>query len=70
MIVILLKKNQQKNSRNNILVSEKIIKNTQNLQFQQKKKLQELIKMQKKLQKGYLTYYYLMIAQDLWQAHY
>ena len=70
MIVILLKKNQQKNSRNNILVSEKIIKNTQNLQFQQKKKLQELIKMQKKLQKVYLTYYYLMIAQDLWQAHY
>ena len=33
-------------------------------------KLQELIKMEKKLRKKYLTYYSLLIAQDLWQAHY
>ena len=26
--------------------------------------------MEKKLQKMYLTYYNLLIAQDLWQAHY
>ena len=26
--------------------------------------------MEKKLQKIYLTYYSLFIAQDLWQAHY
>ena len=26
--------------------------------------------MEKKLQKIYLTYYSLLIAQDLWQAHY
>ena len=30
----------------------------------------ELIKMVKKLQKVYLIYYNLLIAQDLWQAHY
>ena len=35
-----------------------------------KKKLQELIKMEKKLQKIYVTYYNLLIVQDLWQAHY
>ena len=35
-----------------------------------KKKLQELIKMEKKLHKIYLTYYNLLIVQDLWQAHY
>ena len=40
------------------------------LQFQYKKKLQELMKMEQKLQKIYLTYYNLLIAQDLWQAHY
>ena len=26
--------------------------------------------MEKKLQKPYLTYYFLLIAQDLWLAHY
>ena len=26
--------------------------------------------MEKKLQRTYLTYYNLLIAQDLWQAHY
>ena len=31
--------------------------------------LQELMKMEKKLQKMYLTYYNLLIAQDFWQAH-
>ena len=34
------------------------------------KKLQELIKIEKKLQKTYLTYYYLLTAPDLWEAHY
>ena len=29
-----------------------------------------MIKMEKKLQKIYLTYFNLLIAQDLWQAHY
>ena len=28
------------------------------------------IKIEKKLQKIYLTYYNLLIVQDLWQAHY
>ena len=28
------------------------------------------MKMEKKLQKVYLTYYNLLIAQDLWQTHY
>ena len=32
--------------------------------------LQKLIKMEKKFQKIYLTYYNLLIAQDLLQAHY
>ena len=34
------------------------------------KELQELRKMEKKLQKLKLTYYSLLVAQDLWQAHY
>ena len=29
-----------------------------------------MIKMEKKLQKIYVTYYNLLMAQDLWQAHY
>ena len=29
-----------------------------------------MIKMEKKLQKIYLTYYSLFMVQDLWQAHY
>ena len=28
------------------------------------------MKMEKKLQKKYLTYYNLLVTQDLWQAHY
>ena len=32
--------------------------------------LQELIKMEQKLQKIYLVYCNLMIAQDLWKAYY
>ena len=40
------------------------------MQFQQKKKFQELIKTEKKLQEIYVTYYDLLIAQDSWQAHY
>ena len=33
-------------------------------------KIKKLIKMKKKLQKIYLIYYSLLIAQDLWQVHY
>ena len=33
-------------------------------------RLQGLIKMEKKLQKIYLTYCNLLLAQDLWQGHY
>ena len=36
--------------------------------IEQKKKLQKLIKLKKKLQKVYLTYYNLLIVQNLWQA--
>ena len=46
------------------------MKNTKPLEFQQKKKLQELIKMEKQLQKIYVTYYNLLIVQDLWQVFY
>ena len=31
---------------------------------------QELIKMEKKLQNTYLTYYNFLIVKDVWQAHY
>ena len=31
---------------------------------------QEFTKMEKKLEKTYLTYYNLLIGQDMWQAHY
>ena len=40
------------------------------MQFQQRKRLRELIKMERKLQEIYLTYYNLLIEQDLWQDHY
>ena len=33
-------------------------------------KFQELIKIEKKLQKTYLRYYNILIAQSLWQTHY
>ena len=39
------------------------------IKFQQKKKLQEFIKMKKKLEKQYLTYYNLLIVQNVSQAH-
>ena len=47
VIVILLQKGQEKNLKNCLLVLEKIKKKNP-LQFQQEKKLQELIKMEKK----------------------
>ena len=56
--------------KNKLLVQGRTLKNIQHLQFQQKKKLQELIKLEKKLQKLYLTYYNWLIVQDLWQAQY
>ena len=39
-------------------------------QFQWQKKLKDLIKMENKLQKPFLTNYNLLIAQDLCQAYY
>ena len=41
-----------------------------NLQFQQKKKIKELIKREKRPQKPYLTDYKLLTVQEFWQAHY
>ena len=41
--------------KDNLLVQEKILKNTKPFQFQQNKKLQELVKTGKKLQKPYPT---------------
>ena len=35
----------------------------------QNKKLKELLKIEKKLQKPYPTDYNLLIAKDLWQVH-
>ena len=34
-----------------------------------KTKLQQLMKMKKKVQKTYVTYYNLLLTQDLWQVH-
>ena len=56
--------------KNNLPVQEKTLKHTEHLQFQYKKKLQELIKKEKKLPKIFPTHYNFLIAQDLWQAHY
>ena len=46
------------------MVQERILKNAYPFQLQQKKKLQKLVKMEKKLQKPYLTDYKLLITQD------
>ena len=48
----------------------KILKNTKSFQFQSQKKLKGLVKMGNKLGKPYPTNYNLLIAHDLWQAHY
>ena len=40
------------------------------LKYNIPKNLQELIKVEKELQKVYPPYYNLLTAQDLWQAHY
>ena len=69
MMITLPQKSYQENLKNNLLVQEKALKDAYSLQFQQNKKLQELLKMEKKLQKIYLIYYNLLIAQDLWKAH-
>ena len=37
--------------------------------IKKKKNLKQLIKMEKKLQKIYHTYYVFLIVQNLWQAH-
>ena len=50
--------------------SKKYHKNSKPLHFQWKNKLQELIIMEKKLQKIYLTYCNLLIVQGLWPVHY
>ena len=48
------------------MVQIKIQKTTKTFQVQK----QNLIKMENKLEKIELTNYNLLIAQDLWQAHY
>ena len=70
MIMIIILYFKHINFKDNLLVSEKILKNTKPSQFQQKKKLRELMKMKKKLQKPQVIHYNLLIVQDLWQAHY
>ena len=47
-----------------------MLKVTKTIDFQQKKKLQEFVKMGKKSQKPYLTNFNLLIVHGLWQAHY
>ena len=47
-----------------------LLKNAKPFQFQQQKKLKELVKMKKKLQKSYPANYNLLVVQDLWRAHY
>ena len=54
----------------NLIVSEKKLKNSKSFQLQLQKKLKGLVKLEKKSQKPYLTNYNLLKAQDLWQAHY
>ena len=56
--------------KENLIAWEKILENRKPFQFQSQKKLKELVKLEKKLQKLYLTNYNLLIAQDLCQAHY
>ena len=59
---------KQVSKKNNLLVKEKILKNTKHFQFLYKEKLQELIKME--ITKLYLTDYNLLMMQYLWQAQY
>ena len=56
--------------KENLIAWEKILENRKPFQFQSQKKLKEPVKLEKKLQKLYLTNYNLLIAQDLCQAHY
>ena len=70
MIIALSQKSQEKNWKENLLVFKELPKNRQPFQFQYKKKLEKLIKTDKKSQKLYLTDYNLLIVQDLWQVHY
>ena len=55
--------------KKNLIAYKKILKNTKLFHFQQQKEAQALVKMVK-LKKPYLTNLSLLIAQDLWQAHY
>ena len=55
--------------KENLIAWEKILENRKPFKFQSQKKLKELVKLEKKLQKLYLTNYNLLIAQDLCQAH-
>ena len=54
-IIISSQKNYQKSLKKNLIVQEKMLKVTKTIEFQQKKKLQEFVKMGKKSQKPYLT---------------
>ena len=56
--------------KENLFVWDKILKNTKPFKSQQKKKLEELVKIVKKLKKTYLTKQNLLSVQDLWQPQY
>ena len=49
---------------------EKTLKKYITFTVPKKKKLQKFIKMEKTLEKIYVAYYNLLIAQDLWQVYY
>ena len=53
--MILSNQNQQKKFTDSLLVQEKIMKNKYSFMYQQRKKLQELMEIEKKLQKPYPT---------------
>ena len=53
--MILSNQNQQKKFTDSLLVQEKIMKNKYSFMYQQIKKLQELMEIEKKLQKPYPT---------------
>ena len=57
MIIILSKKSQQINLKNNSFNQEKTLENTWPSQFHQNKKLRELIKMEKKKKMAYILHF-------------
>ena len=70
MFIILPYKSQCRNFLKEVTCLGENTKKYITLHLQWKKKLQELMKMVKKLQNTYLRYYNLLIVQSLWQVHY